>query len=114
MLKYVILVKLVTDPKPPHLSSEACCILRFLPGDGSAAPEELLRALGCPHPAGHPVSEPADRDRRPQETQLHPGSGTAPPPPPGSDTHHSESMCPDDHFLSNGLFIYLSGGLCVL
>lgn len=49
-------------------------------GDGSAPPEELRGALGCSDTAGHPVSEQADRDRRPQETQLHPGSGTEPPP----------------------------------
>lgn len=51
-------------------------------GDGSAPPEELRRTLGRPHTAGHPMPEQADRDRRPQEAQLHPGSGTAAPPPP--------------------------------
>lgn len=85
----------------------------FSPGHGSAPPEELRRALGCSDTAGHPVSEPADWDRRPQETQLHPRSGTAPPVTLCFNTHHSQSMCPDDHSLSNGLFIYLSGGLCV-
>lgn len=99
---------------PPGFFSPQTLFPPSLAGDGSPPSEELRRALGCSHPAGHPVPEQADRDRRPQETQLHPGSGTAPPPTLGSDTHHSESMCPDDHFLSNGLFIYLSGGLSVL
>lgn len=58
---------------PCHVTALVCA------GDGSASPEELRRPLGRPDPAGHPVSEPADRDRRPQEAQLHPGPGTARP-----------------------------------
>lgn len=49
----------------------------MLVGDGTASPEELRRPLGYSDSAGHPVSEQADRDRRPQKTQLHPRSGTA-------------------------------------
>lgn len=54
---------------------KAVCIL-FV-GDGSAASEELRRSLGHSHPASHTVSEPTHPDRRPQETQLHSGPGTA-------------------------------------
>lgn len=49
-------------------------------GDGSEASEELRWSLGCSHSASHAVSEPTDPDRRPQETQLHSGPGTAPSP----------------------------------
>lgn len=82
-------------------------------GDGSASPEELRRALGCSDPAGHPVSEQADRDRRPQEAQLHPRPGTALSPTLlCSDTRHSQ--CALMITFSNGLFIYLSGALCII
>lgn len=76
-------------------------------GDGSASPEELCRALGCSDTAGHPVSEQADRDCCPQETQLHPRSGTALPATLCSDTHHSQSLCADDLSLRLSLIDYL-------
>lgn len=50
--------------------------LLVCPGDGTPSPEELRRALGRPHLAGHAVPQSPHPDRRSQETQLHPGPGT--------------------------------------
>lgn len=82
-------------------------------GDGSASPEELRWALGCSDTTGHPVFEQTDWDRCPQETQLHPRSGTAPLPTVCAFTRHSQSMCPDEHSLMNYLFIF-QGAVCII
>lgn len=93
-----------TGVNRPSLSVLSVCFA----GDGSASPAELFRPLGCSDTASHPVSEQADWDRCPQETQLHPRSGTA----------HTllwcspQSMCPDYFSLMEYLFIFQ--GLCVL
>jgi len=76
------------------------------PGDGSAAPEELRGPLGPADPAGHAVSEPADRDRGAQETQLHPGPGTCPCPAPS----HTAPPPPPITRVSNVLFTFQRGG----
>lgn len=74
-----------------------------LPGDGSPAPAQLRGTLGRPHPASDAVPQPPHPDRRPQETQLHPRSGTAAGTSPGvsgagySSTSPSPRSSPSSH-----------------